>query len=167
MTTVPINKTTKSVPLVGNVPLVTGTSFFFARLPAMAKAGIIKRNLAISMSRPRVRLYQGVLALIPAKALPLFPAPLEYVYRISDRPCAALLFVFAVAGPGEFQYPPFANGATELMAVNAKTHREVARIAMIAILTSFCSIFLPTYSGVRPTINPPMKTARTAYINML
>src|ERR1039457_627169 len=130
MITLPISKTTKSVPLVGNVPLVTGTSFFLARLPAMAKAGIIKRNLPTSMSRPMVRLYQGVLALIPAKALPLFPAPLEYAYRISDRPCAALLFVFAVAGPGEFQYPPLAKGAMELMAVNIRQHREVARLAM-------------------------------------
>src|ERR1035441_3946992 len=103
MTTVPISKTTKSVPLVGNVPLVTGTSFFFARLPAIARAGIIKRNLPTSISRPRVRLYQGVLALIPAKALPLFPAPLEYVYRISEKPCAPPLFKFAVAGPGGFQ----------------------------------------------------------------
>ena len=33
---------------------------------------------------------------------------------------------------------------------------------MMAILTSFCSIFLPTYSGVRPTIRPPMKTATMA-----
>ena len=49
---------------------------------------MMKRNLAISMSMPIVRLYQGVLALIPAKALPLFPAPLEYVYRISENPCA-------------------------------------------------------------------------------
>src|ERR1035437_5536911 len=122
MITVPISRTTNSAPLVGNVPLVTGTSFFLARLPAIAKAGIIKRNLPTSMSRPMVRLYQGVLAFIPAKALPLLPAALDNVYRISDRPCAALLFVFAVAGPGEFQYPPFANGATELTAVNAKTH---------------------------------------------
>src|ERR1019366_2290300 len=109
MMTAPRSRTTNNGPFVGNVPLVTGISFFAARLPAIASAGIMKRNLAINISRPIVRLYQGVLALIPAKALPLFPAALEYVYRISDRPCAALLFVFAVAGPGEFQYPPFAN----------------------------------------------------------
>jgi hypothetical protein len=35
----------------------------------------------------------------------------------------------------------------------------VAITASIAILTSFCSIFLPRYSGVRPTIRPAMKTA--------
>ena len=64
---------------------------------------MMNRNLPTSMSRPMVRLYQGVLALIPAKALPLLPAPLEYAYRISEKPCAPLLFVFAAAGPGAFQ----------------------------------------------------------------
>src|ERR1700693_2152855 len=103
MMQVPISRMTNSEPFVGNVPLVTGINFFEARLPAIAKAGIMKRNLPTSMSRPIVRLYQGVLALIPAKALPLFPAPLEYVYRISEKPCAPPLFKFAVAGPGTFQ----------------------------------------------------------------
>ena len=31
----------------------------------------------------------------------------------------------------------------------------------IASFTSFASIFLPRYSGVRPTIRPAMKTERT------
>ena len=39
----------------------------------------------------------------------------------------------------------------------------VAITASIAILTSFCSIFLPRYSGVRPTIRPAMNTARMQY----
>src|ERR1700722_10694594 len=101
--TVPINRTTNSPPFVGNVPLVTGISFFEARLPAMASAGIRKRNLPINISIPIVRLYQGVLALIPANALPLLPAPLEYVYRISEKPCGPLLFILAAVGPGGFQ----------------------------------------------------------------
>src|ERR1019366_8149474 len=103
MMTAPRSRTTNNGPFVGNVPLVTGISFFAARLPAIASAGIIKRNLPTSISRPMVRLYQGVLALIPAKALPLFPAPLAYVYKISENPCAPPLFKFAVAGPGGFQ----------------------------------------------------------------
>src|ERR1700681_4041011 len=103
MMTVPTSRTTKSEPFVGNVPLVTGISFFAARLPAIARAGIMNRNLAISISMPIVRLYQGVLALIPAKALPLFPAALEYVYRISEKPCGPPLLVFAVVGPSGFQ----------------------------------------------------------------
>ena len=35
-------------------------------------------------------------------------------------------------------------------------------IASIAIFTSFCSMRLPTYSGVRPTIRPAMNTASIA-----
>src|SRR5271169_4193759 len=98
--TVPTSRITNRDPLVGNVPLVVGMSFLDARLPAIAKAGIINRNRPTSMSSPIVRLYQGVLALIPANALPLLPAPLEYAYRISERPCEPPLFVFAAAGPG-------------------------------------------------------------------
>src|SRR5450759_1501835 len=101
--TVPINRMTNSEPFVGKVPLVTGINFLPARLPAIARAGMMKRNLPTSMSMPIVKLYQGVLALIPAKALPLFPVPLEYVYRISEKPCGPPLFKFAVAGPGGFQ----------------------------------------------------------------
>ena len=40
------------------------------------------------------------------------------------------------------------------------------RIASIAILTSRASIFLPTYSGVRPTISPAMKIATSTKISM-
>ena len=48
---------------------------------------------------------------------------------------------------------------TELSAVKTRITNDVAMMASIAILTSFCSIFLPTYSGVRPTIRPAMNTA--------
>ena len=40
--------------------------------------------------------------------------------------------------------------------------RLKAITASIAIFTSFCSIFFPRYSGVRPTISPAMKTALMA-----
>src|ERR1022692_1265467 len=103
MITVPISRMTNREPFVGNVPLVTGINFFEARLPAIASAGMMKRNLPTSISRPIDKLYQGVLALIPAKALPLFPAPLEKVYKISENPCGPPLFKFAVDGPGGFQ----------------------------------------------------------------
>ena len=72
MTIVPTNNPTNSGPCVGNVPAVTGIFFLAARLPATASIGMIIRNRPISIASPMVRLYQGVLALIPAKALPLF-----------------------------------------------------------------------------------------------
>ena len=53
--------------------------------------------------QPMLRLYQGVLALMPAKALPLLPVPLVYAYRISANPCGPALLTFAAAGPGGFQ----------------------------------------------------------------
>ena len=39
-------------------------------------------------------------------------------------------------------------------------------MASIAIFTSLASIFLPTYSGVRPTIKPATKTARMTNSSM-
>ena len=39
-------------------------------------------------------------------------------------------------------------------------------MASIAIFTSFASIFLPRYSGVRPTISPAMNTAMMANSSM-
>src|SRR3989442_4813272 len=105
MMTVPTSSPTKSGPCVGNVPAVTGIFFLAARLPAAAKRGIKNRKRPISIANPIVRLYHGVLALRPANALPLFPVPLAYAYRISLRPCGPLLFKFAMAGPGGFQYP--------------------------------------------------------------
>ena len=67
-----------------------------------------------------------------------------------------------MAGPGGFQYPPLSNWMTALIAVNTRMLAAVAMSASIAIFTSFCSIFLPMYSGVRPTISPAMNTARIA-----
>ena len=39
-------------------------------------------------------------------------------------------------------------------------------MASDAIFISYCSIFLPRYSGVRPTISPAMKTERMAKTSM-
>ena len=39
-------------------------------------------------------------------------------------------------------------------------------MASMAILTSRASIFLPTYSGVRPTIRPATKMAMMTKISM-
>ena len=64
---------TKVQPETGNVPALDGTIFFCASEPAMAMMGMIIRKRPISMAKPRVVLYQGVLALRPAKALPLLP----------------------------------------------------------------------------------------------
>src|SRR5258708_37390049 len=105
MITVPTSSPTNSGPWVGKVPLVTGTFFLAARLPATARIGIRNRKRPMSCANPSVRLYHGVLTLIPANALPLLPVLLVYAYRISLSPCGPLLFILAIAAPGGFQYP--------------------------------------------------------------
>ena len=60
----------------GTCPGSGGTTFLPTIDPAMPSAGTIIRKRPTSMSRPSVTLYQGVLALRPANAEPLLPAPL-------------------------------------------------------------------------------------------
>ena len=50
-----------------------GEIFFCTSEPARAMIGTIIRKRPISMARPSVVLYHGVLAVSPAKALPLLP----------------------------------------------------------------------------------------------
>ena len=45
------------------------------------------------------------------------------------------------------------------IAVQNSAARGVIRIPSVTSLISRASIFLPRYSGVRPTISPPMNTA--------
>ena len=52
------------------------------------------------------------------------------------------------------------------MAVKTSTTAAGIRITSDAIFISYASIFLPRYSGVRPTISPATKTATTTNISM-
>ena len=72
--------------VVDKVPAVVAIFFLAARLPAMAMVPMIGRNRTNSITKPRVRLRNTVLALKPANADPLLPPAEEYAYRISDRP---------------------------------------------------------------------------------
>ena len=53
-------------------------------------------------------------------------------------------------------------GTSTEIAVHTRMLKALVRMTSEASRTSFDSIFLPRYSGVRPTIRPAMKTARTA-----
>ncbi len=55
------------------MPALAGAIFFAASEPAIAMIGMIMRKRPISMAMPSVVLYQGVFAVSPANALPLFP----------------------------------------------------------------------------------------------
>src|SRR4249919_3186369 len=74
ITTTEINKEVKSGPLTGNVPSDSGTCFFAARLPAMARTGMTEKKRPRSMATAVVTLNQREFALMPANAEPLLPA---------------------------------------------------------------------------------------------
>ena len=62
------------------------------------------------------------------------------------KPCGPGLFIAATA-----------DGTSIATAVQPRYISGRTRMASIAIFTSLASIFLPTYSGVRPTIRPATK----------
>jgi hypothetical protein len=55
---------------------------------------------------------------------------------------------------------------TSATAVPTSTSSGVTRMAIDVIFISNTSIFLPRYSGVRPTISPATKIAITTKISM-
>ncbi len=57
-------------------------------------------------------------------------------------------------------------GITQAMAVPSRITIAGNKITSEAIFISKASSFLPRYSGVRPTIRPPMKTATIAKASM-
>src|SRR5215510_4312269 len=58
------------------------------------------------------------------------------------------------------------DGATDEIALKARIVSGKTSTTSIAICTSYDSIFLPRYSGVRPTISPAMNTDKTTKIRM-
>jgi hypothetical protein len=107
------------------------------------------------MASPSVVLYQGVLAVRPAKAEPLLPAADEKAYRISDSRARPAWLIEA---------PPTAGcrGGGAQPASRAAGCKHGQHGSFI----SRASIFLPRYSGVRPTIRPATNTAMIANISM-
>ncbi len=70
----PISSATKSGVWVGKVPAPAGTLFFLAKAPASARVGIGQPKAGDQHRDAAGDVVKGVLALRPAKALPLlFP----------------------------------------------------------------------------------------------
>ena len=85
--------------VVESVPVLVAIFFLPARLPAIASVPMIGRKRANSMTRPSETFKNTVFALKPAKAEPLLPPQEEYVYSISEKPCAPPLFrLYATLG---------------------------------------------------------------------
>ena len=93
--------------------------------------------------------------LIPANAEPLLFAAEVNAYSTSDRPC----------GP-EFSIDARSPGNAIATAVPTSTSVGVVRKYSDANFISRPPIFLPRYSGVRPTISPATNTVITARISI-
>src|SRR5262245_41626161 len=150
MTITPTSSAVNSGVVTGKVPSDGGMSFLRLRLPAIASGGMIMKNRPNSIARASVVLYQRVLTLMPPNAEPLLADADEYAYKISESPCGPGLKMLEVPNSGE----------TDEIAVKARINSEKINTVSIAICTSKAWIFLPRYSGVRPTIRPAMKTDR-------
>src|SRR5580700_2921021 len=150
ISTTETSSTVNNGVVTGKVPADSGTYFFRARLPAIARMGITAKNLPNKVANPIVVLYQRVFPFNPPNAEPLFPVAEVYAYKICDNPC----------GPGfEIDGTPNDFATTEI-AVNVKITSGKISTDSIAIFTSYASIFFPRYSGVLPTISPAIKTER-------
>ena len=96
-----------------------------------------------------------MLAESPANAEPLLLPAEVNAYSTSDRPCAPELSM-ATRWPG----------SAIATAVPTSTIAGVVRKYNEASLISRLPIFLPRYSGVRPTMSPATNTVITARISM-
>src|SRR5262249_8794433 len=151
----PITMPTNSGLSVGIVPTLAGTGCCLASEPARPRANTIGANRASSMAMPPVTLYQVGFVVRAAHAEPLLLAIDVEASTISVRPCA----------PGIRTASRGTLTASDRPA-NTSTTVGVVRMYSAAYFISVGLIFLPMYSGVRPTIRPPMNTVMTARMRM-
>src|SRR5262249_37526129 len=128
-----------------------GTGCWAASEPAMPSTKIIGRNRPASMASPSAVLYQSVFTPIPANAEPLLLAAEVNAYSTSASPCGPVLSI-----------PARSPGSAIASPVPTSTTTGMVRKYSEANFTSRAPIFLPRYSGVRPTISPATNTVSTA-----
>src|SRR6516162_10233357 len=151
----PMSMPTKSGLYVGMVPTLSGTVCCLASDPARPRAKTMGAKRATSMTIPPTVLYQVVFVVRPANAEPLLLAIEVNAYTISVRPCAPGLRIDARGTFSPSERPAAISTAD-----------GVVRMYSAAYFISVGRIFLPMYSGVRPTIRPPMNTVTTARTRM-
>src|SRR5712691_5464861 len=143
---------------VSSVPALTGTVPCLASEPARPSAKISGANRPSSITTPPTVLYQIVFVVRPAKADPLLFAIEVNAYMISVRPCDPELRIEDsgdVVGDGQFLRPSDSPAAVRMITGNVRKYSA-------AYFISVGRIFLPMYSGVRPTINPATNTVTMA-----
>src|SRR5215472_7670089 len=153
---------TNSGFLVSSVPTLSGVFPCLASEPARPSAKISGANRPSSITMPPMVLYQIVFVVRPANAEPLLLAIEENAYMISVRPCGPGLRIEDsgdVVGDGQFLSPSDSPAAVRITTGNVRKYSA-------AYFISVGLIFLPMYSGVRPTIRPPTKTVTMASTRM-
>src|SRR6516225_61027 len=155
MSTTPTSMPTNSGVLVSSVPALCGTGACLASDPARPRAKISGANRPSSITMPPSTWYQVAAEPRPANADPLL-LPIEAnAYITSVSPC----------GPGlKIGVWPCLVPIDSPAAVS--TSSGVVRKYSAAYFISSGRIFLPMYSGVRPTISPATNTVTTARIRM-
>ena len=147
----------KSGVVTGNVPSDGGTRFLRARLPAMASIGMIMKKRPNSIASPSVVLYQRGVRAQAGEGRPVVAGRRRVGVEDLRQPVRARV---ADARRAERRRDRSRSP------VNARITSEKISTASIAIWTSNAWIFLPRYSGVRPTIRPAMNTDRMTKTSM-
>src|ERR1700761_4508442 len=151
----PTSMPTNSGVLVSSVPALAGTGACLASDPARPRAKISGANRPSSITTPPDTWYQVAAVPRPAKADPLLLAIEANAYTISVSPC----------GPGlKIALWPIFVPIDRPAAVRMTTGR--VRKYSAAYFISVGRIFLPRYSGVRPTMSPATNTVTMASTKM-
>src|SRR6204780_5675692 len=153
---------TNSGVLVSRVPTLAGVFPCRASEPARPSANSSGANRPSSITMPPTVLYQMVFVSSPANAEPLLLAIEANAYTISVRPCGPGLKIDdsgEVVGDGQFRKPSERPAAVRITTGRVRKYKA-------AYFISVGLIFLPMYSGVRPTIRPATKTVTMARTRM-
>src|ERR1700730_1634474 len=151
----PTSMPTNSGVLVSSVPALCGTGACLASDPARPRAKISGANRPSSITMPPTTWYQVAAVPRPANADPLLLAIEVKAYMTSVSPC----------GPGlKIAFWPCFVPIDNAAAVRMSTGR--VRKYSDAYFISVGRIFLPMYSGVRPTISPATNTVTMASTRM-
>src|SRR5215469_2137115 len=150
----PTTMPTNSGVLVSSVPALAGVGACLASDPARPRAKISGANRPSSIVMPPKVWYHGAAVPRPANADPLLLAWEANAYRISVSPCGPGLKI--AAWPGLLPI--------EIATMVRITTGRVRKYSD-AYFISTGRIFLPIYSGVRPTISPATNTVTMARIS--
>src|SRR5215467_14611896 len=151
----PTTRPTNNGVLVSSVPALAGTGLCRASDPARPSAKISGANRPSSITTPPRVWYQVAAVPRPANAEPLLLASDAIAYMTSVRPCGPGLKIAAWPALVAIDSPAAVRVSTGMV-----------RKYSAAYFISVGRIFLPMYSGVRPTISPPTNTVITASMRM-